>query len=230
MANYQMNDGDRVSVPGYVQAVVALTPFDGPTDRLTVLAPDTGPRWTVVTMHPMPRKLSFTVRTFPTSGALGRYVEDHYGAGAWATLLDHLIEDERVDDELRRAWAVTRIELDFAALSFFDRDLSQGGMFGDPTPAVGRQLPGWEERALHLMAAGLANVGFDVLEVGGGGTANVFGSPAVGTLHVAAYGFRLEAVVRVDAAGEVFVRLPDGPDGQDPADLLTPYESGISHE
>jgi hypothetical protein len=68
------------------------------------------------------------------------------------------------------------------------------------------------------MAARLIDLGFQVVDVSPAGSANrsdpkgePFENPLVGELRVRRYGVETTGLVRIDAAGEVYIRLPDNP-------------------
>jgi hypothetical protein len=68
------------------------------------------------------------------------------------------------------------------------------------------------------MAARLIDLGFQVVDVSPAGFANrselegqPFGNPFIGELRVRRYGVETTGLVRIDSAGEVYIRLPDNP-------------------
>ncbi len=112
------------------------------------------------------------------------------------------------DPDLHAVWLVSRIDRDFDGASVCNQDLAEGGHFGDPVPAVGRQLPDWHLEALDAMAAHLIGHGFRILARTPGDLERrePFGNPILGTLTVVRYGHTIAGTVRVDAAGELFIR------------------------
>ncbi len=94
------------------------------------------------------------------------------------------------------------MERDFDHASLHRRELAAG------TPA--RRVAGWPIEAVGEMADHLAEAGFEVVECRGLVHADESddANPVLGVIDVRRYGFETPAVVRVDDAGEVYVRLP----------------------
>ena len=177
--------------------------------------------WTLVTMRrrvryddddqPSAGSATITSRTFSTVYEVAEEVEHTYTSGAWIELLDAGYEH---DADLYRAWVPERIRRDFHGASIHRKDLAlYTGLFaGDPVPAPGRQLRDWENEAVEQMAAHLVTLGFEVLDERPAveDVPNDWGDPLLGELRVRRYGWEATGVVRIDAAGEVFIRLdPD---------------------
>jgi hypothetical protein len=90
--------------------------------------------------------------------------------------------------------------------------LTTGFFGGEPVPAPARELTGWQEEAVEQMAAHLVELGFKVLDQRPAvtETPHDWNDPFLGALRVRRYGWETTGVVRVDEAGEVFIRLdPD---------------------
>lgn len=177
--------------------------------------------WTLVTMsrsvryddydQPSGGKATISSRAFSSLEELAQEVDGTYTAGAWIELLDAGYEH---DADLYRAWVPERIRRDFDGASIHRKDLAlYTGLFaGDPVPAPGRELKGWEDEAVEQLAAHLVELGFKVLdqrpavEV----VSNDWHDPLLGALRVRRYGWETTGVVRIDSVGEVFIRLdPD---------------------
>ena len=177
--------------------------------------------WTLVTMrrsvryddHDQPSggHATITSREFFTLDEVAEEVERTYTGGSWLELLDAGYEH---DAELYQAWVPERIRRDFHGASLHRKDLAlYTGLFvGDPLPAPGRQQRGWENEAVDHMAAHLAGLGFEVLDEQPAvdDAPSDWGDPTLGALRVRRYGWETTGIVRVDGAGEVFIRLdPD---------------------
>src|SRR5207302_3908842 len=147
---------------------------------------------------------------------LAAHVEEVYGASGWYELL----EADRDDPDLYAAWVPEWIPRAFDKASVFRKDLalSTGLLAGEPIPASARELGGWEYDALAQIAARLIGLGFQVVDVSPAGSTNrldpeeqPFDNPLIGELRVRRYGVETTGLVRIDAAGEVYIRLPDNP-------------------
>ena len=184
-------------------------------------APDS---WPLVTLRHSEREraegrsghASVTLLRFSSVEDLAAHVEKTYGRTAWYDLL----EAGRDDPDLFAAWVPEWIPRAFDKASIKRKDLAlfTGPWSGEPVPAPGRQLAGWESDALTQMAARLVGLGFQVAEVipeGVGDPPNIqpepFENPLLGQLRVRRYGFETNGLVRVDSVGEIYVRLPDDP-------------------
>lgn len=125
-------------------------------------------------------------------------VRERYSEAAWVQLLDAGQDDPDLHDR----WAPTRIERDFDRASLHDPDLALRG--------AGRQIAGWHLSAVEQMGQHLMAEGFEVgrlrmaVEVDDETNAN----PVLGVVDVSRYGVDTPGVVRVDDAGEVYVRSP----------------------
>ncbi len=177
--------------------------------------------WTLVTMRrsvryddddqPSAGSATIVSRAFSTLDEVAAEVERTYTSGAWIELLDAGYEH---DADLYRAWVPEQIRRDFHRASIRREDLAlyTGLYAGDAVPAPGRQLRGWEHEAVEQMAAHLVGLGFEVLDERPAveQVPNDWGDPTLGGLRVRRYGWEATGVVRVDGAGEVFIRLdPD---------------------
>lgn len=159
---------------------------------------------------------SVTLRRFRSLDELATHVEEIYGAGGWYELL----EAGRDDPDLYAAWVPEWIPRAFEKASIYRKDLalSTGLFAGEPIPAPGRELHGWEHDALAQMAGRLIELGFEVVDVSPAGPTNrsepegqPFDNPLIGELRVRRYGVETTGLVRIDAVGEVYIRLPDDP-------------------
>jgi len=157
-----------------------------------------------------------TLRRFKSLDDLAAHVEEVYGASGWYELL----EAGRDDPDLYAAWVPEWIPRAFDKASVFRKDLalSTGLFAGEAIPAPARELHGWEHDALAQMAARLIDLGFQVVDVSPAELANrselegqLFGNPLIGRLRVRRYGVETTGLVRIDAGGEVYIRLPDDP-------------------
>ncbi len=101
------------------------------------------------------------------------------------------------------------------------------GLFnGEPVPAPGRLLRGWQDEAVDQMAAHMVELGFEVLDerpVVLADVPNDWGDPLLGALRVRRYGWETTGVVRIDSVGEVFIRL-------DPAAVVGPLLQPVPDE
>ena len=184
-------------------------------------APDS---WPLVTLRHSERERaegrsghgSVTLLRFSSVGALAAHVEKTYGRAA----LYELLEAGRDDPDLFAAWVPEWIPRVFDKASIMRKDLALFTALwsGEPVPAPGRELAGWERDALAQMAARLIELGFQVPEVipaGVGDPPNIqpepFENPLIGQLRVRRYGFETTGLVRVDSVGEIYVRLADVP-------------------
>jgi hypothetical protein len=157
---------------------------------------------------------SVTLRRFKSLDDLAAHVEEVYGASGWYELL----EAGRDDPDLYTAWVPEWIPRAFDRASVFRKDLalSTGLFAGEAIPAPARELDGWEHDALAQMAARLIELGFQVVDVTPAGSASRsefegHGNPFIGELRVRRYGVEATGLVRIDAAGEVYIRLSDNP-------------------
>jgi hypothetical protein len=159
---------------------------------------------------------SVTLRRFESLDDLAAHVEEVYGASGWYELL----EAGRDDPDLYTAWVPEWIPRAFDRASIFRKDLalSTGLLGGEAIPAPGRELDGWRYDALAQMAARLIELGFQVVDLSPAGSANPsepevqpFRNRFVGELRVRRDGVETTGLVRIDSAGEVYIRLPDNP-------------------
>jgi hypothetical protein len=142
---------------------------------------------------------ALSAETFASLDDVGQAVRDRYSRSGWVRLLDAGYD---ADPDVYCTWAPTRVERDFDQASLHRRTLAAGG------PA--RRVPGWPIEAVAEMGDHLAASGFEVLGCRGLEEADDTddANPVLGVVDVRRYGFETPAVVRVDDAGEVYVRLP----------------------
>ena len=171
--------------------------------------------WTLVTLSPAsrpcdgepssPGRATLSAEPFPSIDDLADAVRDRYHATGWVRLLDA----GQDDPDLYPTWAPTRVERDFDRASLHDPELAWRG--------TGRQIAGWHLSAVEHMARHLEADGFGVarlrvvVDIDDDRSAN----PVLGVVSAVRYGVETPGVVRVDDAGEVYVRPPfDAPVGQ----------------
>ncbi len=158
--------------------------------------------------HPIGGKATVSSQEFTTLEELAEEGERTYTSGPWVELLDAGAEH---DADLYRAWVPERIRRDFDGASIHRKDLAlyTGLYSGEAVPAPGRELPGWQDEAVEQMAAHLVELGFAVLDERPGveDVPHAWGDPLLGALRVRRYGWETTSVVRIDGAGEVFIRL-----------------------
>jgi hypothetical protein len=151
---------------------------------------------------------SVTLWRFSSTNELRAHIENTYAAGSFYDIA----EAGRDEPELFLAWLPERVSRDFDRASVVDKDLalSTGVFGGEALPAPGRQLQGWRLHALNVAAARLGQLGFEVVSAS---EERPGGDPdqerKLGEVSVRRYGFEVRGVVRVDPAGEIYVRLPD---------------------
>jgi hypothetical protein len=159
---------------------------------------------------------SVTLKRFKSLDELAAHVEEVYRPGRTYELL----EAGRDDPDLHAAWVPEWIPRAFDKASIFRKDLalSKGLFGGEAIPAPARELHGWEHDALAQMAARLIELGCQVVDVSPARSANrsepegqPFGNPFIGELRVRRHGVETTGLVRIDSAGEVYIRLPDNP-------------------
>jgi hypothetical protein len=159
---------------------------------------------------------SVTLRRFKSLEDLAAHVEEVYGGWGWYQLL----EAGREDADLHAAWVPEWIPRAFDRASIFRRNLAlpTAPVGGDAIPPPTRGQDGWEYDALAQIAARLIELSFDVVDVSPAGRADrldsegqLFENPLIGKLRVRCYGVETTGLVRIDSAGEVYIRLPDDP-------------------
>lgn len=225
---------DHLRVDGQLVAHTQLERYlssYGPADEVYVFY-DTG-TWRVLALARHERydddgtiaraSAEVTVATCASVPELAEHISDRYGSSSWGQLLD--VADCSCDPDLRMAWATRRIEHDFDAASIYVKDLAVTTALwsGETVPSPGRALDGWEDHHVTVMAGHLTETGFEVLDEPATATAepNAFDDPALGALRVRRYGYEATGIVRVDAAGEVFIRLHH-PSNDAPAVVVAP--------
>jgi hypothetical protein len=112
------------------------------------------------------------------------------------------------DPDLSRLWAPVHIDEILREASVYVRDLA--------LHAGGRHEADWRARALGLAVDRLEHLGFVVLRsdvdhrrVFRRGLGGEWSNPVVGAVVAARLGYRVQLVVAIDGAGEVYVRTPD---------------------
>jgi hypothetical protein len=221
-----MNDRvNRVRIDGWVVAEAELETINWSRrpelpDRCWLFRSPTV--WTLVTMRRSVRyddyydqlaagTASIFSQTFATLDEVAQEVERTYNSTAWSKLVD---AGHDHDQDLYRAWVPEQIARDFDRASIHRKDLAlySSLLGGEAVPAPGRQLHGWEAEAVDQLAAHLVTLGFTVLDERPAvdDPPDARGSPLLGALRVRRYGWETTGVVRIDAAGEVFISLdPD---------------------
>lgn len=199
-----------VPIEGWGVAATELErsfPSWGEPDRVFLLRAER--HWTLVTLSlalplddagaRLVGRSALSAETFVSLDDVGQAVRDRYADSGWVRLLD---AGSNADPDVYRTWAPTRVERDFDQASLHRRHLAAG------SPA--RRVAGWPLEAVAEMADHLADAGFEVL--GRRGLVHADHSdeanPVLGIVDVGRYGLETPAVVRVDDAGEVYVRLP----------------------
>lgn len=186
--------------------------------------------WTVhrVIIHDTAASVE-TIDTLTTVDALAELIRGDYYRHGWIELLDAIVEWDPVHPDLYRHWAATRFERDFDRSSMHSRDLALHVTADRAVIAgAGRLLSDWKDNAVTLMATQLDDDGYQVLQrdYDHNDNANTAIDEPIGTLTVARYGFATTALVRVDDAGEIYIRLPyppGDPDLNHIDKLLTPH-------
>jgi hypothetical protein len=188
-------------------------------DQVTVFR---GPEvWSVLTVSRLERyedegslrsaEAWVTVTELADIAALQEFLE---GRDCWRELLDAGHEE---DAELYAAWVPHQVDRELDRASIYNKDLAQatGYLGGQPVPAPGRELPGWEAEACAAMAAHLDELGW--LVRGPISAAAALGTEpgdnvVVGVLEAWRYGWAVAVVVRVDFCGEIYARRADDDD------------------
>lgn len=154
------------------------------------------------------------LRQFGSLDSLEAHLRAAYGSDAWFDV----VEAGRDDPDPWDAWVPLWIPRALAKASVYRRDLaiSTALLGGQPIPAPGRQLDGWQLGPLADVVARLTDLRFEVVAVLPAGSGPVaaqegFDNPLLGEVRVRRYGVETAAVVRIDAVGEAYVHLPDDP-------------------
>jgi hypothetical protein len=147
-------------------------------------------------------------QSFSDLGSLKAFLERELQSGDMRRLAQAGAQN---DDELRALWTPVQIELDLDRSSIHRREFAIGGSQ--------RGRVGWEDEALELAVERLTEIGFNVLQAstearaifsrGLGKAWERTGNVIVGAVVSARYGYRVDLVVAVDSAGEVYVRTAD---------------------
>lgn len=126
----------------------------------------------------------------------------------WRALVKSGAGEPYYDPNLMRLWAPVEIDQDLDKSSVYHRDLG--------ARSSRRQEAGWREEALGLAVARLEEIGFVVFrsevelrKVFPGGLSGEWSNPVVGAVVAARLGYRIQLVVAIDGAGEVYTRSPD---------------------
>lgn len=230
--------GERLHIDGWEVASAELERrWAGrdrePPDRCWLFRSPTA--WALVTMRrtersddhhdrPAAGTATITADVFSALTEVAAHVGRAYYASEWEKLLD--VGHEH-DDELYQAWVPERIRRDFDAASIHRKDLAEHTALigGAPALAPSRGLPGWHDDAVADMAAHLTELGFEVLDERPEVQEDPESwNPQLGALRVRRYGYEAIAVVRIDGAGEVYVRLPE------PANVAGPVFRPVASE
>ncbi len=160
--------------------------------------------------------------------ALQEFFEHRDG---WRQLLD---AGHGEDPELYAAWVPQKVESELDRSSIYNKDLAQatGYLGGQPTPAPGRALPGWEAEACAAMAAHLGERGWHVrgpLRAAPGLGVEPGDDVVAGMLELWRYGWAVAVVVRVDYCGEIYARRAEV-DDIDGAPALRPLSDSEEDE
>jgi len=130
------------------------------------------------------------------------------GTEDWRALVKSGAGEPYYDPDLMRLWAPVEIDQDLDKSSVYRRDLG--------ARSARRQEAGWREEALGLAVARLEEIGFVVFraevelrKVFPRGLSGEWSNPVVGAVVAARLGYRVQLVVAIDGAGEVYTRSPD---------------------
>ncbi|HET7486506.1 MAG TPA: hypothetical protein VFJ85_01160 [Acidimicrobiales bacterium] len=206
--------GEVIKVAGRRVAQIELRSHYGDDEQQLTLfrAPD---GWTVLTVRRIERyddegtlrsaEAVVSAAELPDLAALEEFFEYRDG---WRELLD---AGHGEDPELYAAWVPQEADRELDHSSIYNKDLAQatGYLGGQPTPAPGRALPGWETEACAAMAAHLDERGWQVrgpLRAVPGLGAEPGDNVVLGVLEAWRYGWAIAVVVRVDYCGEVYAR------------------------
>jgi hypothetical protein len=158
--------------------------------------------------HPIEGEASVRATTYTSVDQLqAELVRDE--AEDWRRLVRSGASEPYHDPDLAALWAPVQIDHDLSdSSSIVRRDF---GVRGER-----RQEAGWREEALALAVARLEEVGFVVLrsevdyrKVFPRGLGGEWSNPVVGAMVVARLGYRVQLVVAIDGAGEIYTRSVD---------------------
>ena len=126
----------------------------------------------------------------------------------WRALVKSGASEPYYDPDLTALWAPVQIDRDLDGSSVYRRDLG--------VRAAGRQERGWREEALALAVERLEEIGFVVLrsevdhrKVFPRGLGGEWSNPVVGAVLATRLGYRVQLVVAIDGAGEIYTRSAD---------------------
>jgi len=130
------------------------------------------------------------------------------GTEDWRALVKSGAGEPYYDPDLMRLWAPVEIDQDLDKSSVYRRDLG--------ARSARRQEAGWREDALGLAVARLEEIGFVVFrsevelrKVFPRGLSGEWSNPVVGAVVAARLGYRVQLVVAIDGAGEIYTRSRD---------------------
>jgi hypothetical protein len=151
-------------------------------------------------------RATVSVRRFGSTDEIRGHIEQTYAADAWYDLT----QAGRHEPELFLPWLAERTVRDFDRASVVDKALALSpGPGGELLPGPGRGLKEWRRNALNAISARLAELGLKAVNLAVVPPSVPASEREVGEVLVRRHGFETTGVVRVDPAGEVYVRLPD---------------------
>lgn len=151
-------------------------------------------------------RASVSVRRFTSVQQLRSHIEEAYAPGSWHDLAN-AGQHERT---LFVASLPERVSRDFDRASIIDKELALPvGPSGKSAPGPGRLRWDWRQHALDAMSARLVERGFRVVNAAAAEASLPASERDVGQVLLDGYGFEIPGVVRVDPAGEIYIRLPD---------------------
>jgi hypothetical protein len=222
--NAAIAEGERqrpasLAVDGVLVVAVELRRWlggDDPPDRQFVFRRDDC--WTLVTLWRRERwaedgvqrlvsgRACVSVEEDGSFAAMADTVRDRYREGGWRDVLD---AGPDADEELFAAWVPVGVA----------RDLDRAVFFRPELAGVAGRLDALTLADLRVeIAERLAGAGFRQVEVGAPPrVARAGENVVVARAVVRRYGHEVRVIVRMDAAGEVYLRLVDADDGFGPA-------------
>jgi len=215
----QGTPADPLSIDGALVAAIELERFPSnyqPADHVWLFR--SASSWSVLTMTRRERwrddgsedlaacSARALVQSYASIDELGSAIGHRYGGTGWRDLLD---AGAQRDPDLFFAWAPGALERDLMRVTFYRPELvGPGGVLDriGPSDLVGEAVERLEAAGLHVSALAAPNR-VDRLSEG-----NVV---AFGTVR--RYGWEADIVVRIDPAGEVYTRLDQEDDEDEPA-------------